>query len=217
MELRDNETDLTFLAATAIPDEADVDVNTKGTSINGTACCDDAPFDVPMAVDVDDDDDDDEEEEGDEEDADDDDDDNDGDDNDSANLALERATGPADTPSGGFFGGRPRFPPPEVDTTNDGSEEVKEDETADTNDDGGIEGRGGKDEGNDKQADDDEEYNDTPVGSVPSEGAPPVSVPFFGGRPRYYLHCAYHIEFKTDVDLPVILLMRWPRKRLKGN
>ena len=56
LELRDNETDLTFLAATAIPDEADVDVNTEDTPVNGTACCDDAPFDVPMAVDVDDDD-----------------------------------------------------------------------------------------------------------------------------------------------------------------
>ena len=89
LELRDNVTDLTFLAATANPDEADVDVSTKGTSVTGTACCDDAPFDVPMAVDVD------EEEEGDEEDADDDDDDNDGDDKDSANLALERVTGPA--------------------------------------------------------------------------------------------------------------------------
>ena len=77
---------MTFLAATANPDEADKDVSTKGTSVNGTACCDDAPFDVPMAVDVD------EEEEGDEEDADD-----DGDDKDSANLALERVTGPADT------------------------------------------------------------------------------------------------------------------------
>ena len=178
LELRDNETDLTFLAATANPDEADVDVSTKGTSVTGTACCDDAPFDVPMAVDVD------EEEEGDEEDADDDDDDNDGDDKDSANLALERVTGPADTPSGGFFGGRPRFLPPEVDTPDDGTKEVKEDETADTNDDDGIEGRDGKDEGNDEQADADEEDNDTPVGSVPSEGAPPVAVPIFGGRPR---------------------------------
>ena len=76
------------------------------------------------------------------------------------------------------------FLPPEVDTPDDGTKEVKEDETADTNDDDGIEGRDGKDEGNDKQADADEEDNDTPVGSVPSKGAPPVSVPFFGGRPR---------------------------------
>ena len=178
MELRDNETDLTFLAATATPDEADVDVRTKDTSVTGTACCDDAPFDVSMAVGVD------EEEEGDEEDADDDEDDNDGDDKDSANLALERVTGPADTPSGGFFGGRPRFFPPEVDTPDDGTKEVKDDETADTNGDDGTEGRDGKDEGNDEQADADEEDNDTPVGSVPSEGAPPVSAPFFGGRPR---------------------------------
>ena len=178
MELRDNETDLTFLAATANPDEADVDVSTKDTSVTGTAYCDDAPFDVSMAVGVD------EEEEGDEEDADDDDDDNDGDDKDSAYFALERVTGPADTPSGGFFGGRPRFFQPEVDTQDDGTKGVKEDETADTNGDDRTEGRDGKDEGNDEQADADEEDNDTQVGSVPSEGAPPVSAPFFGGRPR---------------------------------
>ena len=150
----------------------------KARPLMAPACCDDAPFDVPMAVDVD------KEEEGDEEDADDNDDDNDGHDKDSANLALERVTGPADTPSGGFSRGRPRFLPPEVDTPDDGTKEVKEDETADTNDDDGIEGRDGKDEGNDEQADANEEDNDTPVGSVPSEGAPPVSVAFFGGRPR---------------------------------
>ncbi|XP_065195415.1 uncharacterized protein LOC135826742 [Sycon ciliatum] len=108
-----------------------------------------------MAVGVD------EEEEGDEEDADDDDDDNDGDDKDSANLALERVTGPTDTPSSGFFGGRPRFFPPEMDTPDDGTKEVKEDETADTNGDDRTEGRDGKDEGNDEQADADEEDNDT--------------------------------------------------------
>ena len=106
-----------------------MDVNNEDTPVNGTACCDDAPFDVPMAVDVDDDEEEEDEEDADDDDddevdADDDDDDNDGDDSDSANLVLERVTGPADTPSGGFFGGRPRFLPPDVDTTDDGNEEL---------------------------------------------------------------------------------------------
>ncbi|XP_065189606.1 prostatic spermine-binding protein-like [Sycon ciliatum] len=131
-----------------------------------------------MAVDVDDD-----EEEEDKEDADADDDDSDGDDSDSVNFFLEQVTGPADT-SGGFLGGRPRFLPLEVDTTEHGNEEINNDETEDTNDYDGIEGRGGKDEGNDEHADDDEEDNGNQVGSVPSEEAIPVSVPYLGGRPR---------------------------------